>query len=80
MNKEGIINVLGEMRDFEFQKTQVEVILSKGYKVMFIPKFHCEINPIVCVWCHAKHCTRVNCDYITESQMTRNLSHCRSTR
>ena len=31
---------------------------------MFIPKFHCEINPINCVWCHAKYCTRVNCDYI----------------
>ena len=58
-----MIKVPGEMRDFEFQKTQVEVILSKGHKVMFIPKFHCEIIPTVRVWYHAKHCTRVNCNY-----------------
>ena len=29
---------------------------------MFIPKFHCEINPIECVWCHAKQYTRAQCD------------------
>ena len=32
-------------------------------KVMFIPKFHCEINPIERVWCHAKQYTRAHCDY-----------------
>ena len=30
---------------------------------MFIPKFHCEINPIECVWCSAKQYTRACCDY-----------------
>ena len=38
MNKEEMIKVLEEMRDFKFQKTQVEeLILSKGHRVMFIP-------------------------------------------
>ena len=47
MNKEDMIKILEEMRDFKFQKTRVEeLILSKGHRVMFIPKFHCEINPI----------------------------------
>ena len=35
-------------RNFKFQKTQVEgssLSLSKGHRVMLIPKFHCEINP-----------------------------------
>ena len=52
------------MRDFKFQKTRVEeLILNKGQGVLFIPKFHCEINPIECVWCHAKQYTRAQCDY-----------------
>ena len=30
---------------------------------MFLPKFHCGLNPIECVWCQAKHYTRSHCDY-----------------
>ena len=30
---------------------------------MFIPKFHCELNPIEHVCCRAKQYTRSNCDY-----------------
>ena len=39
------------------------MILNKGHKVMFIPKFHRELNPIEQVWCHAKQYTRTHCDY-----------------
>ena len=64
MKKEDMVKVLEEMRDFKFQKTKVEeLILNKGHRVMFIPKFHCEINPIERVWCHGKKYTRANCDY-----------------
>ena len=64
MNKEDMIKILEEIRDFNFQKTCVEeLILSKGHRVMFIPKFHCEINPIERVWCSAKQYTRAQCDY-----------------
>ena len=59
-----MIKIVEEMRDFKFQKTKVEeMILSKGHRVMFIPKFHCELNPIERVWCHAKQYTRTHCDY-----------------
>ena len=40
-----------------------ELILNKGHRVMFIPKFHCELNPIERVWCHPKSYTRSRCDY-----------------
>ena len=54
MNKEDMIKILEEMRDLKFQKTRVEeLILSKGHRVTFIPKLHCEINPIERVWCQA---------------------------
>ena len=37
--------------------------MKRGHRVMFIPKFHCKINPIECVWYHAKRYTRAHCDY-----------------
>ena len=79
MNKEERIKTLEEMRDFKFQKTRVEeLILNKGHRVLFIPKFHCEINPIKCVWCHAKQYTRAQCDYTLQGLEKRKLykSHC----
>ena len=30
---------------------------------MFIPKFHCELNPIERVWSQSKRYTRAYCDY-----------------
>ena len=64
MHKDDMIKTLSEMRDFKFQKSRVkEVILKRGHRVMFIPKFYCEINPIERVWCHAKQYTRAHCDY-----------------
>ena len=62
--KDDMIKIVAEMRDFKFQKTRVEeTILNRGHRVMFIPKFHCELNPIERVWCHAKTYTRTHCDY-----------------
>ena len=34
-----------------------------GHRAIFIPKFHCELNPIECCWCHSKRYTRSHCDY-----------------
>lgn len=46
------------------EKTKVEAyITSKGHRCIFIPKYHCELNPIECVWGHAKRYTRSHCDY-----------------
>jgi len=64
MKKEQMVKVLEEMRYFKFQKSRVEeLVLGKGHRVMFIPKFHCKLNPIERIWCQAKKYTRANCDY-----------------
>ena len=59
-----MVKKVEQMRDFKFQKTKVEeMILNQGHRVMILPKFHCELNPIERVWCHAKHYTLSHCDY-----------------
>ena len=35
-----------------------EEIEARGHKVIFYPKFHCELNPIEPYWCRAKWYTR----------------------
>ena len=47
--------------DFRNEKTVVEkVVEERGHICIFIPKFHCELNPIERVWCHAKKHVRAN--------------------
>ena len=62
---------LGEMRailadhdDFKNEKCRVDTFLSNsGHTCVFIPKFHCELNPIERVWSQSKRYTRAYCDY-----------------
>ena len=64
MKAEKMREVLGEMSDFKYEKTKVEkLVSSRGHRAIFIPKFHCELNPIESCWCHSKHYTRSHCDY-----------------
>ena len=43
--------ILANHTDFSNEKTVVEhFLLDRGHLVRFIPKFHCELNPIECVW------------------------------
>ena len=50
--------------DFKNEKTKIEHFLNnKGYACVFLPKFHCELNPIERVWAQAKRYTRAYCDY-----------------
>lgn len=39
-----------------------EVILERGHMCLFIPRFHCELNPIERCWCHSKRFTRAHCN------------------
>lgn len=50
--------VLGNHHDFKEEKTIVEHYLLDLGKVYFIPKFHCEFNPIERVWGQDKVYTR----------------------
>lgn len=50
--------ILSFHHDFRTERTLVEqFILDQGHQVIFLPKFHCELNPIERVWGQAKrHC------------------------
>ena len=49
---------------FKYEKTKVETMIAdRGHRCIFIPKYHCELNPIECVWGYAKQYTRKYCDY-----------------
>lgn len=55
MKAEGIRKELQSMymSDFKYKKTKVEtLLLDSRYKGYFIPKFHCELNPIERMWAH----------------------------
>ena len=52
--------VLSNHEDFRTEKTIVEhYLVNRRHLVHFIPKFHCELNPIERVWGQAKVYTRM---------------------
>src|SRR6266540_4099861 len=56
--------ILSQQPDFLAQKSMVEeTIEALGHKVIFYPKFHCELNYIEQYWGEAKRYTREHCDY-----------------
>ena len=59
--------ILKNHEDFKSEKTIVEhYLLNLGHKVQFIPKFHCELNPIERVWGQAKTYTRMYTNFTLE--------------
>jgi hypothetical protein len=43
--------------DFKNEKPLLQLIIEgAGHTCQFLPKFHCELNPIELVWGQAKHC------------------------
>jgi transposase len=50
-----LARILLNYQDFFKEKSQVkELIIDRGYKAMFLPKFYCEINPIEIYWRYSK--------------------------
>jgi hypothetical protein len=59
--------ILAKEQDFREQKGRLqEEIEARRHKVIFYPKFHCELNPIESYWCKAKWYAREYCDYSLE--------------
>ena len=58
--------------DFLSQKSAIEEVIMgiRGaytkHRVMYYPKFHCELNHIEYFWCDGKSWTRRNCKYSIE--------------
>ena len=51
--------ILSNHDDFVNEKTQVEhYVISRGFQCYFLPKFHCELNPIERVWGQSKRYCR----------------------
>jgi hypothetical protein len=64
MKAEDMRKKLKDMHDFKYEKTKVEKYISgRGHRCIFIPQYHCELNPRERVWGHAKQYTRKDCDY-----------------
>ena len=60
--------ILAGHDDFKNEKCRVDAFLTScGHTCVFIPKFHCELNPIERVWSQRKRCTRAHCDYTIAS-------------
>jgi hypothetical protein len=50
--------------DFMAQKCEIEErIKAHHHRVLFYPKFHCELNYMEYYWCHSKRYAREHCDY-----------------
>jgi hypothetical protein len=50
-----LARILSNHKDFFEEKSQIkELITERGYKAVFLPKFHYEINPIKIYWGYSK--------------------------
>ena len=57
-------DIISKFPDFAGEKCQLEHILNnRGHVCIFIPKFHCELNPIERCWSQSKRYTRAYCNY-----------------
>ena len=64
MNVDDMRVILSNHEDFQTEKTIVEhYLVNRGHLMHFIPKFHCEFNPIERVWGQAKVYTRMHTDF-----------------
>ena len=48
--------VLSLQEDFQSEKPELQILIEKaGHICIFLPKFHCELNPIELYWGYAKY-------------------------
>ena len=60
--------ILRAERDFQDQKGRLQgEVEALDHRVLFYPKFHCELNFVECYWCRAKLFARENCGYNFEA-------------
>ena len=64
MKQKDMVETLRECDDFKNEKCQLEkLVQNRGHLCVFIPKYHCELNPIENVWNDAKRYCREKCGY-----------------
>ena len=66
--------VLYNQPDFVDQESALEIACkAKGFEVVFLPKFHCELNFIEQCWRHAKRVYRQYLPLLKEEDLERNM-------
>ena len=64
MKLEEVRMEIASHNDFAEEKTKIEhYLIANGHICIFLPKFHCELNPIERCWAQAKRYTRAHCNY-----------------
>lgn len=59
-----LTRILSMEPDFLAERSALEeLFLKRGHLCQFLPKFHCELNPIEMVWGRSKFLCREECDY-----------------
>lgn len=65
---------LYDQPDFRNQKSRLEELAEKrGYRVLFYPKFHCELNFIEQVWGYSKRIYRMQPESTKDEDLERNV-------
>ena len=60
-------HVLSLQPDFVNEKPLLQLMIEKaGHKCLFLPKFHCELNPIEMVWGQTKRSKSLRPNLITQ--------------
>ena len=63
--------ILSQEPDFASEISALQkTVINRGHKCLFLPKFHCELNPIECAWGDSKKTCRRECDYSWSSLKT----------
>lgn len=64
--------LLSQEPDFASEVSALKKLIdSKGHICLFLPKFHCELNPIECAWGQCKRICRSKCDSSWKNLQTR---------
>ena len=64
MNADRMREILRSHPDFKNEKNRIERLLTEhGHIAYFLPKYHCELNPIERVWAQAKKYSKAYCNY-----------------
>lgn len=63
MHKDEALRVLADCDDFRTQPTLLQELAARRGHLVYLPKFHCELNPMELLWAAAKWHARSHCNY-----------------
>jgi len=61
-------HVLSLQEDFQTEKPLIQSIIEDaGHICLFLPWFHCELNPIEMLWGYGKHCMYTSLEHMVHA-------------